>query len=171
MTWPPLRWKEVQIPGSLVALQRLRDREGAEVKKHKSRHFRAPQRCQQIISIEIKINRVQSLLPPLEKKSGPQKTTRIQYRYIITLLLLGFPKAKPESCPGCLYCLASRLFVQSGGSEGPRRAARWAPGGCVAAGSDGSQPVYVCLPPPGMKRGQRGDWMLQYQQIGKDNHL
>lgn len=135
----------MQIPGSLVALQRLRDREGAEVKKHKSRHFRAPQRCQQIISIEIKIDKVQSLLPPLEKNQVPKM---IQYIYIIMLRLLGFPKAKPESCPGCLYCLASRLFVQSGGSEGPRRAARSAPGGCVAAGSDGSQPVYVCLPPP-----------------------
>lgn len=62
------------------------------------------------------------------------------------LRLLGFPKAKPESGHGCPYCLASRLSVQSGGAGCPRRAARLAPGGCVAAGLDGSQPFR--LPPP-----------------------
>ncbi len=74
------------------------------------------------------------------------------------LRLLSFPKAKPESGPGCSYCLASRLTVQLQGAGGPRRAAWQAPGGCVAAaaGSEGSP--LVCLPSPGIeKRERRGD--------------
>lgn len=64
------------------------------------------------------------------------------------LRLLGFPKAKPESGPGWPCCFASRLSVRSGEAGGLRRAARQAPGGCAAAGLDGSYPVHVCLPSP-----------------------
>lgn len=79
-----------------------------------------------------------------------------QTRYQRKMLrLLSFPKAKPESGPGCLCCLASRLSVRSQGAGGPRRAAWRAPGGCAAVGSDGSRPVYVRLPPPGTDRRER----------------
>lgn len=71
------------------------------------------------------------------------------------LHLLGFPKAKPETGPGCLYCLASRLSVQSAGGGGPGRRARRAPGGLAAEGLDESQPVFVRLLPPGIERGDR----------------
>lgn len=71
------------------------------------------------------------------------------------LRLLGFPKAKPESGPGCSYCLASRLFVQSQRAGGPRRARRRGPGGYAALGLVESLPIYVCLPPPGIERTER----------------
>lgn len=73
------------------------------------------------------------------------------------LHLLGFPKAKPESCPGYLYCLASRWTLQSSGAGGPRRSAWQAPDWWVVQGLDRSQPVYFCLPPSGIER-RDGRW-------------
>lgn len=86
--------------------------------------------------------------------------TQIHYRRKM-LRLLGFPKAKPEKDPGCPYCLAGILSVQSEGAGGPRRAAWRAPGGWAAGGLDGSQPVYVCLPPAGIESRDR-DRKFQY---------
>lgn len=69
------------------------------------------------------------------------------------LRLLGFPKAKPESGPGCSYCRAG-LAVRSWRAGGPHTTARLVPGGSVAAGSGGSQ--HVCLPPSERKKGVEG---------------
>lgn len=90
-----------------------------------------------------------------------------QIHYLRKMLrLLGFPKAKPESGPGCSYCLAGRLSVQSQGAGGPCTKASWAPGGSAAAGSDGSPRVYIQLPSPGTKRrGRRRDVTVLMTEI------
>lgn len=81
-----------------------------------------------------------------ETKKRVQKDPQKQKEKKMLLLLLGFPKAKPESGPGCLYCLVSTLNVPSGGAGGPHRTQRRAPGGCVEGGLEGSHPTVVCLP-------------------------
>jgi len=94
-------------------------------------------------------NKLKMSVPPPKTNTQTNKQTKeSRQTYSRKMLrLLGFPKTKHESGPGCSYCLASTLYVPSGGQEGPHTKRQWAPGGCQAGSSKGSHPAFVCLPP------------------------